>query len=34
MPSLQTEEKDSCTWDEAHLDAIRRWSATAESLIQ
>lgn len=31
--TLQVDEDGSLTWDEVHLDMIRKWSAAAESLI-
>ncbi|CAD5222670.1 unnamed protein product [Bursaphelenchus xylophilus] len=32
-PSIQVDDEGSLTWDEVHLDMIRKWSAAAESLI-
>uniref|UniRef100_A0A7E4WBD4 Mevalonate kinase n=1 Tax=Panagrellus redivivus TaxID=6233 RepID=A0A7E4WBD4_PANRE len=32
-PSIPADEEGSLTWDDAHLDMIRKWSAAAESLI-
>ncbi|KAH7731406.1 CBN-MVK-1 protein [Aphelenchoides avenae] len=32
-PSISVDEDGSLTWDEVHLDMIRKWSAAAESLI-
>lgn len=31
--TLQTDDEGSLTWDDHHLDMIRKWSAAAESLI-
>uniref|UniRef100_A0A915AFM4 Mevalonate kinase n=1 Tax=Parascaris univalens TaxID=6257 RepID=A0A915AFM4_PARUN len=32
-PSIPTDDEGSLTWDDHHLDMIRKWSAAAESLI-
>jgi mevalonate kinase len=32
-PTIPTDEEGACTWDDNHLDMIRKWSAAAESLI-
>jgi mevalonate kinase len=32
-PSIVVDDEGSLTWDEVHLDIIRKWSAAAESLI-
>lgn len=32
-PSIPVDDDGSLTWDEVHLDMIRKWSAAAESLI-
>ncbi|KAI6188513.1 hypothetical protein M3Y98_00363000 [Aphelenchoides besseyi] len=32
-PSIVVDDEGSLTWDEVHLDMIRKWSAAAESLI-
>ncbi|KAI6239078.1 hypothetical protein M3Y99_00610800 [Aphelenchoides fujianensis] len=32
-PSIPVDDEGSLTWDEVHLDMIRKWSAAAESLI-
>lgn len=33
MPSCVADDEGSLTWDDVHLDMIRKWSAAAESLI-
>ena len=32
-PTIPTDEDGAFTWDDTHLDMIRKWSAAAESLI-